>query len=417
MPQQNNDIFNPNVYLSIRLIAKLIAVFILFYINLVGVDTLIILGLLGIATLYDVFAHYVTRSSVKYAVFISAITGIMDIVLCLTIIYLSGYITTDLYIIAYFVILITSVVTRLPGTLAASIIGAIYYWILAADKLPVFNLGIREVGFIVIGLFTGLLGESAIKFMQRLKDSEEKVHHSQAATDLRQEFLMLTYHSLRTPITQFKGYVEMLNEPELDQQERIRVVQRMGVGVKRIENIVEQILTILDLESKKNTNKFERINILDMVKDIISSYTDMANQGKITIQASLSTKPIYIQVDQSKLQLALEKLIDNAIRYSPEFSTVTIQVQDRDANIEILISDQGVGISEDDLKQLFKGFHSVNVMTSNSESMGLGLYLSKLIIDSHNGRIDVSSKLGAGTKVTITLPKVNSQTFFENLSI
>lgn len=417
MESKDNFLYNPTFLLTFRIIAKLIGLFLILYINLPSQNAILAIVLLVISTAYDIVTYYLTTIKTRYLPIVYVVTALMDIILTLTIIYFAELLYTDVYLIAYLIVLTVSITAGLSGAIAAGVAGAVYYPILVSGSLPYLNITLRSITFVIIGLISGLISYIAQYHYKEAQRIKERIHHNKAAVDLKEEFLAITYHSLRTPMTQLKGYKEMLMEPDLESVEKFKVLERMGESIERIEHIIEQILAVLNLESKKSTETFAQINLVSLVREVCQSLKTEAEKKRIDVNTNLPNDTILMLADREKLRMAVHKIVENAIKYSPEHTNVKVEIKDNDSTVNVAIEDNGTGIPDEDVEHLFQGFHRVNAMMPTTEGIGLGLYTSKLIIEQHGGKIEVQSEMGKGSRFLITLPKVTSHGFFENLTI
>lgn len=148
------------------------------------------------------------------------------------------------------------------------------------------------------------------------------------------------------------------------------------------------------------------INYANLVSSVISEFEKTPENKGFIIPEISSKKDLFLTIDKQEIEVLLSVLIHNALRFSPNKTTVKIEVIERGDFIETIITDQGIGISEENLETIFKEFFVVNTYDVKEEKcMGLGLAIAKIIIQYHNGKIDVSSTLNSGTVVKFELPK------------
>jgi signal transduction histidine kinase len=151
--------------------------------------------------------------------------------------------------------------------------------------------------------------------------------------------------------------------------------------------------------------------IYKLIQNIVSEYHKTASKKKITLEFSYNDKLPKINIDTDQMNHVIGNLISNAIKYSNENTNIEIIAELKDQNIQISVIDQGQGIPEDEIKLLFGKFSKTSVKSTGGErSVGLGLNITKKVIESHGGQIWVKSKVGEGSTFAFTLPLVLQNT-------
>lgn len=224
---------------------------------------------------------------------------------------------------------------------------------------------------------------------------------------LKDDFVSLASHQLRTPATGVKQYLGLLLEgyagPLTEQQEDF--LQKAYTSNDRQLDIVNDLLQIAQLDAGKIKLNKQIIDINELIADIIDEQIDSFKNRGQQLKLVLAKRSQQAAIDPQRLRMVVENLIDNASKYTPEKGTITVSVRAHKKSVAIIVEDTGVGISEFDLPKLFHKFSRIpNELSSSSSGSGLGLFWAKQIIDMHEGTIEVSSETGKGTKFTITLP-------------
>jgi len=191
-----------------------------------------------------------------------------------------------------------------------------------------------------------------------------------------------------------------------DAQGNIEVTKWLNNIIDATKELNKFITSILDLTKIESQNlALNKINkdVNSIIKGIVEELRYEANQKSIKVVSELA--PLYpIEVDIVLIKRVLSNLIENALKYSGENSTVTVKTWDDDKWVTIEIEDNGVGIPEEDLEHIFDKFYRVKNDASHSiKGTGLGLYLVKYFVELHGGTISASSKLGQGTNFTVKL--------------
>jgi PAS domain S-box-containing protein len=224
----------------------------------------------------------------------------------------------------------------------------------------------------------------------------------------KDEFISLASHQLRTPATGVKQYLGMLLEGyagELSEQQ-LDILQKAYDSNTRQLATVNDLLRVAQVDSGKIVLNLRLTNITDLIEDVIDEQADSFKLRKQSVRIQKPTRSAHVNVDAVRLRMALENLIDNASKYTPERGTITIIAKFTKTDLKITIQDTGVGISSKDINGLFTKFFRIpNKLSSAQNGSGLGLYWAKKIAELHNGTLTVESRPGHGSAFTITIPQ------------
>ena len=224
----------------------------------------------------------------------------------------------------------------------------------------------------------------------------------------RREFIGNVSHELKTPIFNIQGYVLTLLEGGLeDDNINRRYLERVEKSVNRMISLVDDLDTITRIESNQLELKFQKINIIELSKEVIDSLETFANEQQIKVQFDKDySTPIYVNCDRDKIFQVLSNLIVNSIKYGKEKGLTEIRFYRMEGNILIEISDNGLGIDAHHLSRLFERFYRVEESRSRDKGgSGLGLAIVKHIIEAHNQTINVRSTRNVGSTFSFTLAK------------
>jgi two-component system phosphate regulon sensor histidine kinase PhoR len=215
-------------------------------------------------------------------------------------------------------------------------------------------------------------------------------------------FYDIAAHQLKTPLSEINWILETLKNP-LQENEKNELLNTASKITKKITWLVETILNSVKIESGSLNLNITRFNIAEVINDILDILEPEIKINKINLIKDL--KDVEIPGDRAKIFLALSNIIDNGIRYNkPEGKLEISNFQEGDF-VKIIVKDTGIGIPQKEQEELFKRFfRASNVRKIGKEGFGLGLYISKKLIDLHGGKIKIESKEGIGTNVTILLP-------------
>lgn len=224
----------------------------------------------------------------------------------------------------------------------------------------------------------------------------------------RKEFLGDVSHELKTPIFNTQGYIEtLLNGAINDDKVNISYLKKASKNLDRLNSIVESLLVIAQKESnqlKLNQTKFDIINV---VQEVIENNEILADTKDINIGFKKDTaKSKLVFADKGQIEIVLNNLISNAIKYGKENGSVLVGIYDMEENILLEVTDNGPGIEQKHLPRLFDRFFRIDKHRSRVEGgNGLGLSICKHIMDAHGQSIHVRSTVGVGTTFGITITK------------
>ena len=211
-------------------------------------------------------------------------------------------------------------------------------------------------------------------------------------------------HELKTPLTNIQSHLEaMIDGIWEPTEERLLSVKEEA---ERLSSLVSDMQKLNKYDESSIKLKKDNVNISDIICFVIFQFSNLAKSRNIKIE--YEKKNINLYCDKDKITQALVNILSNAIRYSNEGSTIFIEEKLKDNKVIISIEDQGIGISEEDLKYVFERFYRADKSrTRATGGTGIGLTIVKSIVSSHGGEVKLESKLGEGSKFTIILPKEN----------
>jgi len=229
---------------------------------------------------------------------------------------------------------------------------------------------------------------------------------------LKNEFISISAHQLRTPLSAVKWTLQMILGGDMGEvnREAREYINKAYQSNERMITLVNDLLNISRIEEGRFLYNLELVSIKDLIEEVISSSAVLSAKRKVKIKFNIPTgKPLKTKADFKKIKLAIQNLVDNAIKYSIPGSEVIInlkQIKEGKNNfIEIEIKDQGIGINKKDQKRLFtKFFRGENAVRLQTEGSGLGLFIVKNIIEAHNGEIWFKSEENKGSTFYVKLP-------------
>jgi len=225
---------------------------------------------------------------------------------------------------------------------------------------------------------------------------------------MKTEFVSLAAHQLRTPLSAIKWTLRMLLDGDLGKitEEQKDFIAKTYQSNERMITLINNLLDITRIEEGRYLYKPALVEFEPIVQFVVDSYREEAEKKKIKIEfRKPKEKSRRAMLDIEKIRLAVENLIENAIKYTPPGGRITVSLKNAPKEIELSVRDSGVGIPKDQQKRVFiKFFRGANVVRMETEGTGLGLFITKNIIDSHGGRIWFESEEGKGSSFYFALP-------------
>ncbi len=245
------------------------------------------------------------------------------------------------------------------------------------------------------------LQRDLIKEKKQLKQTLKKL---KIANEQKNELLGIAAHDLRNPIGAIKSFSDLLLYDDLDVNQ-MEIIQMINKSSDYMLYLITNLLDMSAFEAGKLNIKMSEHSYNDVIKEIISINHHYATSKDITLNMQyLATHDIF-NFDNNKIMQVLNNLVGNAIKYSPPKTHVEVIVTDQGDFIKTEIKDQGVGIKEEELSLLFKAFsRTSSTPTGDETSTGLGLAITKKIVDGHNGEVGVESIVGVGSDFWFTIP-------------
>lgn len=225
---------------------------------------------------------------------------------------------------------------------------------------------------------------------------------------LKTEFVSLVAHQLRTPLSAIKWTLSMLLGEDLGKltEEQKSFIEKTYKANERMIHLINDLLDVTRIEEGRYLYKLTFSDMEPILQFVISSFKEETDKKGIQLEFKRpKEKTLKIAVDVEKIRLAIQNLLDNAVRYTPCGGKITIALAGKQKEIEISITDTGVGIPADQRGRVFgRFFRGANVLKIDTEGTGLGLFIAKNIIEAHKGKIWFESEEGRGTTFYITFP-------------
>jgi signal transduction histidine kinase len=215
---------------------------------------------------------------------------------------------------------------------------------------------------------------------------------------LKNDFISSISHELRTPLTSIKGWAFTLKRPGFnDDRKREEALDIIIEESERLTSLVEELLDFSRFQAGRITLNLENVNLGELLNKTISELEPRFERNNIFVQNKIQEVQL-IKADKNRLKQVFINILDNAVKFSEAGGIITIELFSNEKEIVIAIEDTGCGIPEEDLKKVLQKFYKVQI---NKPGSGIGLAVCDEIIKLHGGKIEIESKEGAGTKVSI----------------
>src|SRR5215469_1438757 len=227
---------------------------------------------------------------------------------------------------------------------------------------------------------------------------------------IRRDFVANVSHELRTPLSILRGYIEtLLDNPKTSDEELSRILRVMERHSKRLDLLAQDLLTLAHLESANPNLQLGNVDLSNLFGEVIRDWEKKLATKKLSVIVDVPPDLPPIRADPQRLQEALYNLLDNAVKYSPEHGEIRLTARQRDEGIVLSVSDDGIGISKEDLPRIFERFYRADKARThdNIRGTGLGLAIVKHVAQLHGGRVEAGSETGKGTTIHVVLPMKN----------
>lgn len=292
------------------------------------------------------------------------------------------------YMIGVFVLVVALYLSTL---LAKNIIEPIKELKAVADSIALGNLDARAKR-----RSNDELGELAdtLNFMSEALEKSEQ---------LKNEFVSSISHEIKTPLTSIKGWSETILTGSMDDEEETRLgLQIISNETERLSDLLEDLLDFSRLDANMIRLKRECFSLEDLAEDVLRQYLQRFKKKGIQTRINKAASGALVYADRNRIRQVFLNLVDNALKFTPEHGQITLTVDNEGDYIKTMVSDNGIGISEKDLSYVMDSFYKGDSKLSGS---GLGLSISRKIIELHDGYISISSTAQMGTTVSLLIPK------------
>lgn len=274
----------------------------------------------------------------------------------------------------------------------------------ALAKKTIFQVYLLSVCAVVVVLLLVFNHIRLFAFEVRAKKLEE-------IDKMKDDFLSMASHELKSPLTAIRGYAELLTDTMKEkgdtasrQMQQKKYLKNIDISADRLKNLVEDLLDVSRIEQNRIPFNLEDVNLVDVVREIVDEMRVLANEKGLKLEDSIVSVS-NVLVDSERLKQVVINLVSNAIKYTPT-GKVVIQMREDEKNVYLTVADTGLGISAEGMKKLFSKFYRVQTPeTSNISGTGLGLWIAREIAQKMGGDLKVESIVGVGSHFTLELKK------------
>lgn len=245
----------------------------------------------------------------------------------------------------------------------------------------------------------GYLSASLNYMFSHLRDMEE----------YQKKFIANISHDFRSPLTSIKGYLEAMADGTIPVEMQDRYFKIILFETERLTDLTRDLLTLNEFDTRNLMMNLETFDIHEIIKTTARSFEGTCTAKRISIELLFASRVLPVNADKGKIQQVLYNLLDNAIKFSPNDSTITIETTDQGGKVLTAVKDHGIGIPKKSLGKIWERFYKSDLSRGkDKKGTGLGLAIVKEIIQAHNENINVVSTEGVGTEFSFTLPKAST---------
>jgi signal transduction histidine kinase len=230
-------------------------------------------------------------------------------------------------------------------------------------------------------------------------------------SEMKEEFLALTTHDLRSPLTVISGVINFFTSGRLGEltSEQKNMVSMMERNTQNLIELVNDLLDASKLESGTLKLDLTSVDLPTLAGEIHEAMVPLAREKEIALEESLPEDLPPVRADRAKLRRVLVNLVSNAVKFTPRGGRVELRAEATDNVVRVSVADTGVGIAPDDLERLFDKYEQTRSRATRSEKgTGLGLYITRQLVELHGGQISVTSEVGKGSVFSFTIPAADS---------
>jgi signal transduction histidine kinase len=283
----------------------------------------------------------------------------------------------------------------------------------AGPLLPLWTLSGRHEGTTIESLaqaqFRGSMALSTLVFcclMLAIGLSLRAVARETKLAELKSGFVSNVSHEMKTPLSLIRVFAETLELGRVTEQPKLQEYYRViHSESRRLTQLIDRVLDFASIEAGRKRYQFESTDLARLVSDAVKPYGDQIRSQGFSLDLQIEPALPLALVDGQTISQAVTNLIDNGLKYSTQVKEIRVRVYRAGTQIAIEVADKGIGIPESEHRRVFEKFYRVNnSLVHETKGSGLGLSLTKSIVEAHHGRIDLDSRPGGGSRFTVLLP-------------
>ena len=248
-----------------------------------------------------------------------------------------------------------------------------------------------------------MLANTFNKMAEQLQAADQKQRELES---LRRDLIAWVSHDLQTPLTSIRAILEALSDGVVEEPETVkRYLNTAQRDVGSLSALIDDLFQMAQLDAGGFPLHRAEASLSDLISDTLESFTELANQGEITLEGNVDSDVDPVQMDTQAIGRVLNNLIGNALRHTPPMGRVSVWVRRTGEGVEVTVSDTGEGIRADDLPHIFERFYrGEKSRNRGTGGAGLGLAIARGIVQAHGGNLRADSQIGKGTQFTFNIP-------------
>jgi PAS domain S-box-containing protein len=241
---------------------------------------------------------------------------------------------------------------------------------------------------------------------EEIAQRTSELRKAQELDYLKSNFVNAVTHELRTPLTSIKGYAEFLEDEvggPLSEPQR-EFVHQLQLGAERLERLVDDLLDFARIDAGTFKLRVSDADLTAKIRETALSLEPQAREARLSLKLALPEEPLRVAMDAQRIAQVLLNLVNNAIKFTPPGGTITVTAVSEGVGVRVEVTDTGIGIPAEERPKLFRRFSQLESGLRSGGGTGLGLNISKAIVEAHHGAIGVTSQPGVGSTFWFTLP-------------